>query len=83
MKLIYKGFEIEVEREKCLAGYSMLYFTVMELDTLWFLVDSFEDSSETIREKIKQMKEIVDDYLKNPKDYLEEEDIDEESVCSK
>lgn len=76
VKAIYKGFEINVERS------GILYFTVMELDTHWPLVDSFEDSSETIREKIKQLKEVVDDYLENPSDYIDEEDMDEESICS-
>lgn len=69
MKVTYKGFEIEVKRDKCLAGYSMLYYTVFQIKNGLCLADSFEDSDETVREKIKQLKSLVDDYIENPDDY--------------
>jgi hypothetical protein len=74
MKIDYKGFEISVEREKSLAGYDMLFFYIMRKSDTWFLVDSFEDSEETIKNKIEHMKETIDDYLKNPEDY-EDDDL--------
>jgi hypothetical protein len=71
MKVTYKGFEITVEREKCMAGYDLLYYHIMTPDEE-FIIDTFEDSAETVREKIKQLKETVDDYIKNPEDYNNE-----------
>jgi hypothetical protein len=65
----YKGFEINVEREKCLAGYSMLYYSIFHISDGWELTSGFEDSAETVQEKIEHMKEIVDNYLENPQDY--------------
>lgn len=72
MKVMYKGFEINVTREKCLGGWSMLYYQIYT-PTGYELVCSFEDSEEKVRDKIKQLKEIVDDYLINPQNYEDEE----------
>jgi hypothetical protein len=68
MKINYKDFEIEVKREQCLGGWSMLYFTVIT-PTGYYLIDTFEDSSEKVRDKISQLKEVVNDYLENPQNY--------------
>lgn len=69
MKTIYKGFEINVEREKSLGGWDALYYYVMDLKTGYMLIDSFSDSDDTVREQIKYLKEVVDRYLENPKDW--------------
>lgn len=69
MKTVYKGFEVEVKREKCLAGYPMLYFTVMRQSDGWYMIDSFSDSEDTVREMIADLKKSVDDYLENPEDW--------------
>lgn len=69
MKVIYKGFEIDVRREKCLAGYPLLYFTVMRLSDGWFFQDGFYDSEDTVKDTIEGMKNLVDDYLENPEIY--------------
>jgi hypothetical protein len=69
MKLDYKGFEISVKREESLAGYDLLYLYIMDKSDGFFVIDSFEDSAETIKEKIKDMKAIVDDYLEYPENY--------------
>jgi tRNA A37 N6-isopentenylltransferase MiaA len=74
MKVTYKGFDIIAEREKCMAGYDLLYYRILSPDEE-FIVDSFEDSAETVREKIKQLKETVDDYLENSEYYKDELDI--------
>lgn len=72
MKVIYKGFEIEVKRDQALGGWDQLYYTVTRLSDMWFMIDSFEDSGETVHNRIRQLKEYVDDYIKNPKDYEDE-----------
>ena len=71
MKSNYKGFEINVRREKCLGGWDLLYYDIFRILDGYHLVGSFEDSAETAREKVKQCKDIVDDYLQNPKNYGE------------
>lgn len=62
MKANYLGYEIEVTREKCLGGWGMLYFNVYRDDGLECICD-FEDSDEKIVDKIKQLKEQIDNEL--------------------
>lgn len=69
MKVNYKGFEINVEREKALGGWDSTYYQVMEIETGFFLVDSFSDSTDTIREWVKDLKKVVDGYLENPEEW--------------
>ncbi|QSF43416.1 hypothetical protein [Paenibacillus tianjinensis] len=71
MKTKYRGFEIDVSREKCLGGWSTLYYSVYT-PTGYELVCGFEDSDEKVGNMVKQMKEVVDDYIKNPQNYEEE-----------
>ena len=61
----YKGFEIDVAREKCMAGYALLYYSVYTPDGEE-IICSFEDSAETVRTMIKHMKMRVDEYILNP-----------------
>jgi hypothetical protein len=65
----YKGFEIEVTREKCLGGWYMLYYYILRKSDGWFLADGFWDSDDTVKEGIKSCKSIIEDYLENPEDY--------------
>jgi hypothetical protein len=60
MKVNYRGFELEAKREKCLAGYALLYYTAY-IDGYEYIC-SFEDSNETTIEKIRQLENMVDDY---------------------
>jgi hypothetical protein len=68
MKVNYKGFKLEATREKSLGGWSTLYYTVYT-PTGFELVSNFEDSEETVKDKIQQLKGIVEDYLINPHNY--------------
>ena len=63
MKRKYRGHEIEVTREKCLGGWGMLYFNVYTDDGYECIV-SFEDSKEKIIDKINELKERIDNELK-------------------
>jgi len=66
MKVTYKGFELEAKREDCMAGYGLLYCTAYRTSDGYELISYPEDSAETVREKIKDLKSQVDDYLENP-----------------
>jgi hypothetical protein len=61
MKVNYKGFELEAKREKCMAGYPLLYFTIYQDG--YEHVCNFEDSAETVQSKIKDLKAWVDDFI--------------------
>ncbi len=60
MKKVYKGYEIEVKREMCLGGWSQLYFTIYRIADGQEMECSFEDSAETVREKVKHMVARID-----------------------
>lgn len=73
MKVNYKGHEISVSREKSMAGYSMLYFSIFRLSDGYECLTSFEDSAETVRDKINQLKERIDNELKEEDPWGENE----------
>lgn len=62
MKTRYRGHEIDVYREKCMGGWSNLYFSVFTEDGRECLT-SFEDSAETVRDKIGQLKDRINSEL--------------------
>lgn len=63
MKCSYRGYEINVDREECLAGYSLLYFSVYrEADGLEIICD-YEDSAEKVHDMTKFMKNRVDQFI--------------------
>lgn len=64
MRAIYRGYEIIVTREECLAGYSLLYISVFRLSDGFECVADVEDSGETVRSMIKYMKQRIDAELK-------------------
>lgn len=72
MKVDYKGFEINVEREKALGGWDTTYYTVMEKETGYFLIDDFSEATDPIREYVKDLKKRVDEYLENPEEWEDE-----------
>lgn len=69
MKVNYKGFEIDVRREKCMAGYDMVYRDVIRIEDGYLLWGDFSDDADMIREHIKDVKFQIDEYLKNPEQY--------------
>lgn len=68
MKTTYRGCEIEVTRNKCLGGWDMLFFDVFDGD--YEVTSGYSESSDTVREFIKGLKEVVDDYREHPRDYV-------------
>lgn len=71
MKVKYKGFEIEVKREKTLGGWEQVYYTSKRLSDGWYLTDSFSDDEDALETHIQCLKEEVDDFLANPRDYVD------------
>src|SRR5271157_22847 len=66
MRILYRGFEIDAHREKCMAGYPLLYFTVYRVVDGWCLEESYTEGSDTVREYIGYMKKRVDAYIAHP-----------------
>ena len=77
MKLKYKGFEIEVTREKSITKYILLFYSIMRISDGWEFVSGSRDSDETVRELVSEMKEYVDEYLEDPKKW-EKENLNKE-----
>ena len=67
MKTVYKGCEIEVTRDKCLGGWDMLFYS--GFDDGYEVTSGFSESSDTVRDFIKDLKGLVDDYREHPEDY--------------
>ena len=74
MKVIYRNCEIECTRGKSLSGEVMLFYGVFDLGVYCkgYEIDSgFSTSEDTVREFIKGLKKVVDDYIINPDDYID------------
>lgn len=75
MKTIYRGHEIDVHRDQCLGGWGMLYFSITRISDGYECLCSFEDSAEKVRDKIKELKERVDNELAEDDPWCENEDL--------
>ena len=74
MNSSYRGYEINVTREKCLGGWSMIYFSITRESDGREFVASFEDSEEKVRDKVKQLHERVDNELAEDDPWCERAD---------
>jgi hypothetical protein len=68
-RVIYRGHEIEVKREKCLAGYLLLYYSIYRLSDGYCVEESFEDSAEKVWDMISYMKERLDAEIEEGSTY--------------
>lgn len=69
MKVNYKGFEIDVTREKCMAGYDLVYRNVFRISDGYQLIGDFSDDADTIRTHIQSMKHQIDAFIKDTEQY--------------
>lgn len=72
MKVKYRNCEIECTRDKALSGDTMLFFDVFDCgahDPGREITSGYSEGADTVREYIKYLKEIVDDYIDHPNDY--------------
>lgn len=72
-KVEYKGFEIEAKRELSLSGEKLLYFSVYRISDGYECVCDFEDSKETIKNKIEELKQTIDKELQEADPWGENE----------
>jgi hypothetical protein len=69
MKLEYKGFDIEVNKEKSVGGDEFLYYSAFRKNDDWELTSGSVAASNSVREWVNDMKKLVDEYLENPEEY--------------
>lgn len=65
MKTIYRGYEIDVYRERCMGGWSMLYFSIFRVSDGRECLASFTEGSDTVSEYVGYMKERIDSELES------------------
>lgn len=66
MKVVYRDHEINVRRERCLAGYALLYFAIFRVSDQYECASGYEDSDETVRGMVRHLKARVDAELAEP-----------------
>lgn len=74
MQASYKGYDIEVNRERCLGGWDMLYTTIIRQSDGYICEELAEDSADTVRDQIRYMKQRIDDELKSDDPWMEHGD---------
>jgi hypothetical protein len=67
MKIKYKTCEIEVKREKCLGGWDMLFYSIMDGD--YEVTSGFSDTKDKVKDFANDLKNVVDEYRENPELY--------------
>lgn len=82
MKVTYKGHEIEVTRDRSMAGYSMLFYSVFRKSDGYECTSGFSDSTETVREFAGILRGRIDAELAEVDPWGEKasEDIFDEEV---
>jgi hypothetical protein len=74
MKVIYRNCEIDCTREKALSGDVMLFYSVFDLgvyDKDFEITSGFSEGEDTVREYVRHLKQVVDDYIENPDMYTD------------
>jgi hypothetical protein len=77
MKVEYKGFDIDVAKEECLAGYKLTYFSVFRKSDGWELTSGYSDDNDTVRTWIGMLKTRVDGFILMPSEEMSETTDDE------
>ena len=76
MKIIYRGYEIEVRREPCMAGYKLLYWSIFRESDGYECASGADDTDDTVRDTIGYLKTRVDAELQEDNPWGEKEDDD-------
>lgn len=74
MKLIYRGYEIDIRREPCLAGYELLYVDIIRVKDGYHCLGFYEDSSEKVPDMMNYMRARIDDELEESDPWGEKAD---------
>ena len=68
MRIKYRGFELNVDREECLGGWDMIYYQAYTPEGEEVICD-FTEEQTTVPKFMKDLKGMVDDRIDNPEDY--------------
>lgn len=74
MKVSYRDHDIEVKREKCLGGWSMVYYSIFRKSDGYECTSGCLDTEDTVRDMIKFSKERVDSELESDDPWGEKSD---------
>ena len=62
MKIKYRGFELEVKKERSLGGDYPLYITAYRLEDGYEYISEYEYSEEKVKDRMDSLKNNIDDY---------------------
>jgi hypothetical protein len=65
MKSNYKGFELDVKREKCLGGWNQVYVCAYH-EEYGEVISTHYDDEDTVATHMKDLKRDIDEILENP-----------------
>lgn len=60
MKTSYRGYEINVSRERAMGGWDNLYYSIYRESDQREMVSNFTTGSDTVRDYVRYMKERID-----------------------
>lgn len=69
MRVKYRGCDIEVTREKSMAGYQLVYFSVFTEDGRELNCGTM-DTGDMIREVVSDLKKFVDEFIESPEVFV-------------
>lgn len=74
MQVRYREHEINVTREPSMSGAMLVFYSVFRVSDGYECTSGFQDTSDTVREMVKFLKERVDEELasENPWDEHDE-----------
>ncbi len=66
MRKLYRGFEIDVARQKSMAGYRLMYYSIFRKSDGYEVTSGYSDDSDTVWTWLTMMKHRVDGFLLDP-----------------
>ncbi len=63
MKVSHRGHEIEVKRDRCMGGWSVLYYSIFRESDGYECLSGFTEDTSSVREYVGYMKERIDAEL--------------------
>jgi hypothetical protein len=73
MRMRYRGHDIEVKREKSMAGWSMIFYSIFRAADGYECTSGFSETTDTVRDYVDHMKARVDAELAEADPWLESE----------
>lgn len=64
MMKVYKGYEINVERENCLGGWEQTYFSVFRISDGLSVIEDFSTGEDSLAYYVKMLQGRVDEFIK-------------------